>query len=97
MSALGELFRSLPVVRTLTDTANDPLGDIAAQMEHEITNAVRSVVRPTPDQVLAQALDRTLDFRQVFSCKQTARLPDKDTRQFAHDMSPVIYIRSERH
>ena len=65
--AFVEFLLAAPLERTLADAADDPLGDVAAQVQNEIANAVRSLVRSPPEISIGEPLQAPFDFQQVFS------------------------------
>src|SRR4051812_649426 len=57
---------TLPVTHVLraTDPADDPLPRVTGEVEHQVADAVRRVVRPGPDDVVVEHGHREADLRQ---------------------------------
>src|SRR3954462_10571380 len=61
----GEFRGTLPRVRPSADAAKKPLADVAVQMQQEIADAVRLIVRAPPERILGQCLDGESQLRAV--------------------------------
>ncbi len=54
MRPLGKLLRPIPYIRRPSNTGDDPLPDISAQMQDEVTDTVIGLVCAPPDVVIGQ-------------------------------------------
>ena len=68
-----ELGRAVPGDRRASHTGNDPLPDVAGEMDQEITDAVGLVVRPPPDGIGRQRSHRVSELGAVFVVQEIAR------------------------
>src|SRR5882724_1031234 len=71
--ALGKLSITIARVRGAAYAAHNPLARIAAQMQHQIPNAVRLFIRPPPDLLIGQPLETLFDLRQKVFDEMMAR------------------------
>ena len=60
---LGKFLRSVSRGRRSTNAADNPLTDVAGQMENQIANAIITLVGPPPDVFIGKLFETTLDFR----------------------------------
>ena len=66
----GEFGRAMPDVRRAAHAADHPLAHVARQMQQQVADAVRLIVRAPPEGVLGQRLNRETDLGPVFGVQQ---------------------------
>jgi hypothetical protein len=65
--SLVELRLAVSHIARAADTTHDPLPCVAGEVEQQVADAVRPLVRPGPDDVLVEHGDRKADLREVFA------------------------------
>ena len=82
------MFRKLgiafPLVFRAAQTGNNPLADIPAQMQDEITRAVGRRIGPPPNVVLGKLLKTFHDVRQILFREQLLGAGKKQARGFGY-------------
>ena len=73
--AFVKLLVPLPKVRHAAQPGDNPLAHVAADMQHEITDAVRGFIRTPPDLVVGELLQASDDAWQVALLETGARFP----------------------
>ena len=71
----------MTVVRFATNSRNNPLSRVAAEVQHEVADTVRLLVRAPPDLFVSQTLKTALDLRQVLVKQQFERIGDEPVRR----------------
>src|SRR5262249_40776528 len=84
-AARVELTVPLTNIRHSTESADNPLSDIALEMEDQIADAVRFGVGLPPDVLERQSFDCLLDPWQVAVGQQLSGLLDENSRNLSHE------------
>src|SRR5205807_10433383 len=74
---------------------NDPWSHVAAEVEQQITNAIRVRVCPPPDLFVAEQLQTTLDLSQVVLGELCARANNEGLADVTHDIRTSQSVRDE--
>lgn len=74
---MRELRISHARVSRAANTRNNPLPRVSTQVQHEVADAVRLLVRSPPDLFVTQTLETAFDFRQILLDEKLARAGKK--------------------
>src|SRR6185503_12418372 len=83
--ALIELLLPLSPMGCSTNPADDPLAEVAVEMQDQIADAVRLVVGSPPHVLGRKSVDGLLDAGQIAVHEELARLLDERARDVGHD------------
>jgi hypothetical protein len=75
--ALRELRITMTLVRLTTNSRHNPLPRVPTQVQHEVADTVRLLVRPPPDLFVSQTLETAFNLRQVLFKQQFESVVDE--------------------